>query len=331
MSRRLFVSVCPPGTSARFGNVPGAGAFGGFDSPAGLWLRLLLLARDVQSAVPSLRSSVVLRAVPPPLEVCCALFSVFVGVGRLSGVNKIGRLFGGASPSGFAFGLRIRASPSGFAFGPARSHDSTHNPWAMPGVVPGFPTKHPRHIAIVFGAEHRRAAFWSVSYLICGASPHGGRRAGADCAPASLPAQAAAPVQPALRPSSTGESSRTAPVSAAQSPAASGERREPERGDRNLTARSATQHFRRADAVGCGAPARRTARRHYMLRLRRELLVCSATQDTSATPRTTTGPAALPSITLMSLCSGKKTPLSSTLPRVSASHWWAWSDVRDVQ
>ena len=103
----------------RFWNVPGAGAFGGFDSPAGLWLRLLLLlARDVQSAVPSLRSSVVLRAVPPPLGVCCgALFSVFVvGVGRFSGVNKSGRLFGGASPSGFVFGLRLQASPSGFAF-----------------------------------------------------------------------------------------------------------------------------------------------------------------------------------------------------------------------
>jgi len=91
--------------------VPGAGAFGGFDSPAGLWLRLLLLlARDVQSAVPSLRSSVVLRAVPPPLGVRCALFSVFVGVGRFSGVNKIGRLFGGASPSGFAFGLANQAN-----------------------------------------------------------------------------------------------------------------------------------------------------------------------------------------------------------------------------
>ena len=43
--------------------VPGAGAFRGFDSSAGLRLRLLLLlARDVQSAVPSLRSSVVLHA-----------------------------------------------------------------------------------------------------------------------------------------------------------------------------------------------------------------------------------------------------------------------------
>ena len=87
MSRRLLVSVCPPGTSARFWNVPGAGAFGGFDSPAGLRLRLLLLlARDVQSAVPSLRSSVVLHAYRRRSEcaVRCALFSVFVGVGRFS-------------------------------------------------------------------------------------------------------------------------------------------------------------------------------------------------------------------------------------------------------
>ena len=53
------------------------------------------------------------ESVPPPLGVRCALFSVFVGVGRFSGVNKIGRLFGGASPSGFAFKLRLQASPSG--------------------------------------------------------------------------------------------------------------------------------------------------------------------------------------------------------------------------
>ena len=32
--------------------------------------------------------------------------------------------------AGFLVGLRLRASPSGFAFGPARSHDSTQNPWA---------------------------------------------------------------------------------------------------------------------------------------------------------------------------------------------------------
>ena len=44
-------------------------------------------------------------------------------------------------------------------------------PWAMPGVVPGFPTKHPRRIAVVFAAEHRRAAFWRVFCFICCASP----------------------------------------------------------------------------------------------------------------------------------------------------------------
>ena len=102
--------------------MPGAGAFGGFDSSAGLRLRLLLLlARDVQSAVPSLRSSMVLR-VPPPLGVRCALFSFFVGVGRVSSaLIKLTCFLVGlhhrASPSGFAFGLRLRASPSGFAFG----------------------------------------------------------------------------------------------------------------------------------------------------------------------------------------------------------------------
>ena len=37
--------------------------------------------------------------------------------GDLNLSHQIGRLFGGASPSGFAFGLRLRASPSGFAFG----------------------------------------------------------------------------------------------------------------------------------------------------------------------------------------------------------------------
>ena len=113
----LFVLQVPP---PDFGMCPGLVPSGGVDLPAGLWLRLLLLlARDVQSAVSSLRSSVVLRAVPPPLGVRCALFSVFVGVGRFSGVNKTGRLFGGASAFwwGFAFGLRLRASPSGFAFG----------------------------------------------------------------------------------------------------------------------------------------------------------------------------------------------------------------------
>ena len=60
--------------------------------------------------------------VPPPLGVRCALFSVFVGVGRVSSaLIKLTCFSVGlrlrASPSGFAFGLRLRASPSGFAFG----------------------------------------------------------------------------------------------------------------------------------------------------------------------------------------------------------------------
>ena len=176
VSRRLFMSVCPPGTSARFGNVPGAGAFGGFDSPAGLWLRLLLLlARDVQSVVSSLRSSVVLRAVPPPLVGvrcfrCLWVWGVLVALIKLVGFLVGLRLW--AAPSGCAFGLRLRAAPSGFAFGPARSHDSTQNPWAMPGVVPGFPTKHPRQTAVVLTAKSGRAVFWSVSCCTCCACPH---------------------------------------------------------------------------------------------------------------------------------------------------------------
>ena len=88
------------------------------------------LARGIAIAGGSTRLLAVITRVPPRLAVRCALFSVFVGVGRFSGDNKIGRLFGGASlwgfalglrfgasPSGFAFGLRLRASPSGFAFG----------------------------------------------------------------------------------------------------------------------------------------------------------------------------------------------------------------------
>ena len=124
------------------------------------------LARGIAIAGGSTRLLAVITRVPPRLAVRCALFSVFVGVGRFSGDNKIGRLFGGASllrasPSGFAFG----ASPSGFASspGPARTHDSTQNPWAMPGVVPEFPSKHPRQTAVVLTAKRGRAAFWSAS------------------------------------------------------------------------------------------------------------------------------------------------------------------------
>ena len=127
--------------------------------------------------------------VPPPLGVRCALFSVFVGVGRVSSAlikltcfwwgfaglrlraSPSGFAFGlrlRASPSGFAFGLRLRASPSGFAFGPARRHDSTQNPWMVPVVVRACPTKHPRHTAVVFTTKRRRrAVFWRASCCIC--------------------------------------------------------------------------------------------------------------------------------------------------------------------
>ena len=103
------------------------------------------------------------------------LFRTFLNVLELA--KNFGLLRLRLRPSGFAFGLRLRASPS---FGPARSHGSSHNPWAMPGVVPGFPTKHPRHTAVVFAAEHRRAAFSGVSCAIfccCCVSPrrHPGR------------------------------------------------------------------------------------------------------------------------------------------------------------
>ena len=82
-------------------------------------LRLSRLGSRVGCAIAggSTRLLAVITRVPPRLAVRCALFSVFVGVGRFSGDNKIGRLFGGASLWGFALGLRLRASPSGFAFG----------------------------------------------------------------------------------------------------------------------------------------------------------------------------------------------------------------------
>ena len=46
---------------------------------------------------------------------------------------------------------------------PARSHDSSRNPRAMPGVVPEFPSKHPRQTAVVLTAKRGRAAFCRVS------------------------------------------------------------------------------------------------------------------------------------------------------------------------
>ena len=45
---------------------------------------------------------------------------------------------------------------------PARSHDSSRNPRAMPGVVPEFPSNHPRQTAVVLTAKRGRAAFWSL-------------------------------------------------------------------------------------------------------------------------------------------------------------------------
>ena len=83
----------------------------------GLFVCLVLARARCGIAGGSTRLLAVITRVPPRLAVRCALFSVFVGVGRFSGVNKIGRLFGGASLWGFALGLRLRASPSGFAFG----------------------------------------------------------------------------------------------------------------------------------------------------------------------------------------------------------------------
>ena len=46
---------------------------------------------------------------------------------------------------------------------PARSQDSGRNSRAMPGVVPEFPSKHPRQTAVVLTAKRGRAAFWSAS------------------------------------------------------------------------------------------------------------------------------------------------------------------------
>ena len=54
---------------------------------------------------------------------------------------------------------------------PARSHDPSWNPRAMPGVVPEFPSKHPRQTAVVLTAKRGRAAFWSASCCIFCASP----------------------------------------------------------------------------------------------------------------------------------------------------------------
>ena len=78
-------------------------------------------------------------------------------VGFLVGLRFGASLWGfaWASPSGFAFGLRLRASPSG----PPEPTTRLKNPWAMLGVVPEFPAKHPRQTAVVLTAKHGRAAY----------------------------------------------------------------------------------------------------------------------------------------------------------------------------
>ena len=81
--------------------------------------------------------------VPPPLGVRCALFSVFVGVGRVS--SALIKL------TCCSVGLRLRAPPSGFACrSPPDATTSTQKPWPAPVVVRACPTKHPRHTAVVF-------------------------------------------------------------------------------------------------------------------------------------------------------------------------------------
>ena len=96
---------------------------------------------------------------------CLWVWGVLVALIKLAGFLVGLRLR--ASPSGFAFGLRLRASPSG----PPEATTRLRTHGRTPGVVPGF--THPRHTAVVFAAERRRAAFWSVSCCTCCASPHG--------------------------------------------------------------------------------------------------------------------------------------------------------------
>ena len=80
---------------------------------------------------------------------------------------------------------------------PTRSHDSSRNPRAMPGVVPACPTKHPRHTAVVFAEKHRRAAFGSlpaafaVLHLLC-SNRSLGNTFGAHRSPRELPPRRAA-------------------------------------------------------------------------------------------------------------------------------------------
>ena len=51
---------------------------------------------------------------------------------------------------------------------PARSHDSSRNPRAMPGVVPEFPSKHPRQTAVVLrqNVAVRRFGAFPASFVV---------------------------------------------------------------------------------------------------------------------------------------------------------------------
>ena len=146
--------------------------------------------------------------------------------------------------------------------------------------------------------------------------------------PAPHPAQVAAPAQTAPRPSYADELRQTT----AREPGTrrSVQRRMPEararrpQPHRKIGAATFTMHRRRG--------VWRPSKTHCEVSLPATTPTGGARMQrhTSLTPRTTTGPAVLLSTTPTSLCSGRA-PLSSTLPRVSASRWWTWSDVRDVQ
>ena len=74
--------------------------------------------------------------------------------------------------AGFLVGLRLRASPSGFAFGPARSHDSTQNPWAN---ARGRSRIHPptAHRGRICRGTPPCGVLERFLFCTCCASPHG--------------------------------------------------------------------------------------------------------------------------------------------------------------
>ena len=103
----------------------------------GLFVCLVLARARCGIAGGSTRLLAVITRVPSRLAVRCALFSVFVGVGCFSGDNKIGRLFGGASLWGFAFGLRLRARPN-----PRLDSEPTGDVWGRSRIPHKTPTAH---------------------------------------------------------------------------------------------------------------------------------------------------------------------------------------------